>query len=572
MEKYQLILADPAWRQEKGGSKKVRPNSSGTELDYVTIPLNEIENILKQVSDMSEENHICFLWTIEKYLREAEDIAGRLEYKLHSRMVWNKVTGIPAAFTIRFGHEYLLYLYHGKLLPVAKNERGKIHSVFTEQVKQHSRKPNITACTIETTDYDKHYDVAIIDECFMISDKQRGKNWLKAILNIKADKVHLILNRESEELISNILNITNRKYTKKYYERLVPLSVSDTVFEISKASNRTLFIVFSRMSVLRQKHLFEKRGKKVSVLYGNLPPEIKKTQIEKFINGETDVCVSTDVVGMGVNLPCDNVVFLEINKFDGIQERKINSTEIKQIGGRAGRYGLSKEGKVFTVHKHEIQFFKNSFNSFKKTDGCFLGLNEDTLNQIPVDTIGQKINFFSMLDPIPHNLKNIMKKENVEAYKNNISFAYNINKLDFRLAWRLLNLPIDKGNRYYWLEIINNLSKNIKVSPPNLMEINVADSYSLMIAENKISELDLFYNFYNSTYLSDFIEVDSIKTISDYKEVIIGKITAFLFNKELSNVKFCSNCKINVGLEWVHKLCDDCFHENRNYRSYDYND
>ena len=59
-------------------------------------------------------------------------------------MIWNKVTGIPAAFTVRFGHEYLLYMYKGKLIPVAPDERGKIHTVFTEQVRRHSQKPEIS--------------------------------------------------------------------------------------------------------------------------------------------------------------------------------------------------------------------------------------------------------------------------------------------------------------------------------------------------------------------------------------------------------------------------------------------
>jgi N6-adenosine-specific RNA methylase IME4 len=72
-----------------------------------------------------------------------------LGYKLHARMIWNKITGIPAAFTIRYGHEYLLYMYRGKLIPVALNERGKIHSVFTEQVTTHSRKPEISYQIIE---------------------------------------------------------------------------------------------------------------------------------------------------------------------------------------------------------------------------------------------------------------------------------------------------------------------------------------------------------------------------------------------------------------------------------------
>lgn len=64
-------------------------------------------------------------------------------------MIWDKVTGIPAAFTVRFGHEYLLYMYSGKLTAVAKEERGKIHTVFREQVKRHSQKPEIAYQIIE---------------------------------------------------------------------------------------------------------------------------------------------------------------------------------------------------------------------------------------------------------------------------------------------------------------------------------------------------------------------------------------------------------------------------------------
>lgn len=147
--KYQIIYADPPWKQSKGGKKNVRPNSSGEELDYPVISLEEITQILYNAMLLGESNHVLFLWTIDKYLFEAEDIAKKLGYKLHARMVWNKVTGIPAAFTIRYGHEYLLYMYKGNILPVALAERGKIHSVFTEQVKRHSQKPELAYQIIE---------------------------------------------------------------------------------------------------------------------------------------------------------------------------------------------------------------------------------------------------------------------------------------------------------------------------------------------------------------------------------------------------------------------------------------
>jgi len=149
MKKYEVIQADPPWRQSKGGRKNVRPNSSGSELDYPVISLKEIEQHLFNAVLETAPNSVLFLWTIDKYLLESEKIATNLGYKLHARMIWNKITGIPAAFTIRFGHDYLLFMYRGKLLPVAKAERGKIHSVFTEQVKRHSQKPEIAYQIIE---------------------------------------------------------------------------------------------------------------------------------------------------------------------------------------------------------------------------------------------------------------------------------------------------------------------------------------------------------------------------------------------------------------------------------------
>lgn len=147
---YSVIYADPPWQQSKGGKKAVRKNSSGEPLDYPTISLDEIKEHLRQAVSLTPENSILFLWTIDKYLFEAEKIAKELGYKLHARMIWNKVTGIPAAFTIRYGHEYLLFMYKGKLLPVATEERGKIHSVFTEKVQRHSQKPKIAYEIIES--------------------------------------------------------------------------------------------------------------------------------------------------------------------------------------------------------------------------------------------------------------------------------------------------------------------------------------------------------------------------------------------------------------------------------------
>ena len=55
---YDLIYADPPWKQSKGGKKAVRKNSSGTSLDYPVCSLDEIKEHLKFATTASGENSI----------------------------------------------------------------------------------------------------------------------------------------------------------------------------------------------------------------------------------------------------------------------------------------------------------------------------------------------------------------------------------------------------------------------------------------------------------------------------------------------------------------------------------
>lgn len=149
MRKYQIIYADPPWEQRKGGKRKIAPNQ-GRELDYPTLSLEEIRSHLSQIIiNHAEPNNVLFLWTIDKYLHEAEVLVVSLGYKLHARMIWNKEKGVAPGFTVRFGHEYLLWLYKGKFTPIAKDQRGKQLTVFSEKSTIHSKKPEIAYQIIE---------------------------------------------------------------------------------------------------------------------------------------------------------------------------------------------------------------------------------------------------------------------------------------------------------------------------------------------------------------------------------------------------------------------------------------
>src|SRR5207244_13594606 len=130
------------------------------------------------------------------------------------------------------------------------------------------------------------------------------------------------------------------------HERLTPLEIAETPWGLKHLPPRTILVAFSRQVVLGLKSELERLDRTVSVVYGNLPPEVRRKQADRFANGETEICVATDAVGMGLNLPADQVCFWELEKFDGKQMRMLTAAEAHQIGGRAGRYGLSNTGRV----------------------------------------------------------------------------------------------------------------------------------------------------------------------------------------------------------------------------------
>ncbi len=143
------IVIDPPWPKRKGGIRAARPNQS-RDLDYQTMSVSEIFALLdEKIFPLSTGDHTVWLWTIDQFLTEATTQMLERGYKLHARMIWNKLNGVAPAFSIRYCHEYLLWLYKPRFQPVALESRGKHGSVFEEAARQHSRKPNVAYSLIQ---------------------------------------------------------------------------------------------------------------------------------------------------------------------------------------------------------------------------------------------------------------------------------------------------------------------------------------------------------------------------------------------------------------------------------------
>lgn len=200
------------------------------------------------------------------------------------------------------------------------------------------------ACTVEMFYEKTFFELIVIDESQMITDKDRGFSWYKAITKANANEVHIIGSRNSKELITQLLG--DSEIEIREYFRDIPLVVEEKEFAIKATEKGDALVCFSRRRVLDTASRLENDGHSVSMIYGSMPPETRKKQIERFIKKETSVIVATDAIGMGLNLPIRRIVFLENEKFDGIRRRRLTSQEVKQIAGRAGRKGIYDVGKV----------------------------------------------------------------------------------------------------------------------------------------------------------------------------------------------------------------------------------
>lgn len=218
-----------------------------------------------------------------------------------------------------------------------------------------------TSSTIEMMCQDEIVDVAVIDEAQMMDDEQRGGAWSAALVGVPARIVHVCAAVRAEQMLIRIIELCGDDYEIIRHERDTELVVEDRIYDNSPRNGDAL-VCFSRKNVLGTAAKLEKSGIKASVVYGALPWQARKEEARKFRDGKTDVIVSTDAIGMGLNLPIKRVVFLEDKKYDGTTVRPLNREEYKQIAGRAGRRGMYDIGYATTATEDGNENLRDALN------------------------------------------------------------------------------------------------------------------------------------------------------------------------------------------------------------------
>ena len=418
----------------------------------------------------------------------------------------------------------------------------------------------VQSSTVEMADLQTHYDVAVIDECQMIADRDRGGAWTAAILGLCADEIHACASPDAEGLLTRIINDCGDKLTIIRHERMTPLEVEKEGFQFP-ASVRPgdALIVFSKARVHAVAAELKTRGYKVSLIYGALPPDVRRNQADRFHRGDTEVVVSTDAIAMGMNLPIQRVVFLESEKYDGDITRLLTDSEIKQIAGRAGRYGKYEIGYVNAFGFRQEVARAMARPLLPLTEGV-IGFPESLLG-IPLPLTGILDQWIRMQDKGCFSKASTVRMAELAA-------MMETPKTDRRLLYRFICIPFDEKDPdllFRWKAMYHAECRGEHVDVmPEMPEIVEPESCTIRMLDGLEADYrrcDLYYN-YTRLFLP---EPDNLLSeIQRRKDLISQGIVHILSTQKLQQ-RTCPSCKRHLPWNWPYRICDSCYGRGRRW-------
>lgn len=304
---------------------------------------------------------------------------------------------------------------------------------------------------------------------------------------------------------------------------------------------------FPKKNVLAIAASLEGRGIRASVIYGNLPPQTRQEQVRLFTEGVNQVVVATDAIGMGINLPIRRVVFMNTTKFDGVGKRRLLAEEIRQIAGRAGRYGFYDTGYVQSAMEPEY-VGKKLAEPLYPLRRARVGFPEILLDiDIELDEIieaWEKTGNPPMYDKIS-------MKESVDKYRYLRDYRKRITYMDDRkLVLSLITCPFDVKDREVlrlWLRYCENPEK--QQDCPMLPK-----DFSLEGLESYYKQLDLYTQF--AARMEWVVDKEEVAANREWAQHEIGEL---LKDDKGQFERRCRICGRPLAWNAAYPVCDRCY-------------
>lgn len=430
----------------------------------------------------------------------------------------------------------------------ALNRDGYPASLVTGEEQKLVDGARIQASTVEMMNPNAFYRFAVIDEAQMLGDPDRGGAWTAAILGLRAPEIHVCLAPEAEGRIRKLIEECGDAYEIIRHKRSTRLALDPEPFRFPKSVEKgDALIVFSKRNVHAVAYELRSRGVKCSILYGNLPYDVRQSEAQKFAEGETDVVVATDAIGMGLNLPIRRVVFLELEKFDGKRRRRLRPEEVRQIAGRAGRKGIVEQG-FYTAEGREREVQELYGKPTSPVETAMIGF--------PPSLLGLEGTFTEILSEWEQlSAVEGYRQADTEDLKALASLVEPLTD-DKEFVYRCVTIPVrpDSEEQDVWLQLVK---RELAGEPfqwePYRKTWPVEASRKLDILESRHRLCDVCYAF-----AVRFGHLDAVEPVLEYKAGLSEAIREELSSHGLTP-KRCRNCGKVLRWNYPYGLCQDCY-------------
>jgi len=406
------------------------------------------------------------------------------------------------------------------------------------------------AATPEKLDLKRTYEAAVIDECQMIADRQRGYAWTRAILGLLAPEIHLCAAPEAKELLLRLIESCGDEVTIEIHQRTTPLICMPHPIDYQRIQPGDALITFSKVGVLSVAEDLRQSGKEPAIIYGALPYATRRKQMEGFLSGKMEYIVSTDAIGMGLNLPIRRVIFMDTEKFDGVERRQLKPEEIRQIAGRAGRLGMYSKGYVGAMQN--LPVIQAGLEAVvPPLEYAVVGFS-DLVLQVDFDLLEVLTQWNQLPTVEPYQRMDITRY---------ITMISKIRERGFLLTkdqeLRAANIPFDETDdalRELFFQLLIRWQQEEPIEQPGLP----TETPTLPELELYYRKLDLYYSFAKT--FSCPIDEDKLY---DSREQVAEEINEILLYRLRSNIRFCARCGVALPLHHRGRLCNNCYQKNR---------
>ena len=393
-------------------------------------------------------------------------------------------------------------------------------------------------CTVESMPKNKTVDFVAIDEIQMCADRERGHIFTDRLLNSRGEILTMFL---GSQIMENILTelIPEVEFLKK--ERFSKLNYNGYK-KISRLERKSALIAFSIEEVYALAELVRRQKGGAAIVMGSLSPKTRNSQVDLYQSGDVDYLVATDAIGMGINMDIDQISFSSLRKFDGKRVRRLRTTEISQIAGRAGRYknngyfGVTGEcqnlehDEIERIEQHKLDdvkslFWRNSNLDFSTPENLIISLELKPKNK----------NLIKIAESIDENiLKYLVRDKKIKLASEKVE-----------LLWECCQIPDFTKKTFNHIDVVtkvyNFLISNKKLIPNDYMkkELKELDKYNgnIDMITNRISNVRTWAyvaNKKNWVENSDYW-IERSKTIEDnLSEKLHQELSKAFIDKRIS--------------------------------------